>query len=55
MATAVRGNVANGGSHGSGPEPAWKLNGDTTAPAVAATVPDINTDSGAERFTARAS
>ena len=44
------------GSHSStGRGPAWKPYEDATAPAVAATVPDINTDSGAERFTARAS
>ena len=55
MATAVRGSVANGGSHGSGAETGLKLSGDATAPAVVAAVPDINTDSRTERFTTRAS
>ena len=47
--------MENGGSHSSTAGPAWKQYGDATAPAVAAAVPDLNTDSGAERFTARAS
>ena len=54
MATAVRGSVANGGSHGYGAETGLKLSGDATDPALAAVVPDLNTDSRTERFTTRA-
>ena len=43
--------MENGGSHSSTAVSAGKHCGDATAPAMAASVPDINTDSRAERFT----
>jgi hypothetical protein len=43
--------MENGGSHSSTAGSAGKPCGDATAPAMAASAPDLNTDSGAERFT----
>ena len=43
--------MEDGGSHSSTARSAGKPCGDATAPAMAASVPDLNTDSGAERFT----
>ena len=44
--------IENGGSHSSMAGSAGKYCGDAAAPAMAASVPNLNTDSGAERFTA---
>src|SRR6185437_4996337 len=44
--------MENGGSHSSMAGSAGKHCGDATAPAMAASVPNLNTDTGAERFTA---
>src|SRR2546421_11992125 len=43
--------MENGGSHSSTAGSAGKPCGDATAPAMAASAPDLNTDCGAERFT----
>ena len=43
--------MENDGSHSSTAGSAGKHCGDATAPAMVASVPNLNTDSGAERFT----
>ena len=43
--------MESGGSHISTTGSAGKPHGDAAAPAMAASAPDLNTDSGAERFT----